>query len=121
MLRALLRLQEEGGIVIVRTKNRFTSPTPAGWADAMLNIICMAPAESQGAVAAEDHTGAPLAHGHVCELQLIHATMLKARKEFGGHNAYAAFREAAELLEFIVDGLLPPSLEGPSKAGPTQH
>ena len=29
--------------------------------------------------------------------------MLKARKEFGGHNAYAAFREAAELLACAVN------------------
>jgi hypothetical protein len=32
--------------------------------------------------------------------------MLKARKEFGGHSAYAAFREAAELLDFVVGGAL---------------
>ena len=88
VLRVLLTMVEEGAVVIVRTKNRFTCPTAAGWADAMLNFVCI----GGGAVAA----------GHVCELQLVHATMLKARKEFGGHAAYTAFREAAELLEFVV-------------------
>ena len=92
VLELLLALQEEGKIIIVRVKDRFGRPTAAGWADAMINFVCC----SGGAAAA----------AHVCELQLVHATMLKARKEFGGHAAYAAFREAAELLEFAVGGVL---------------
>ena len=73
VLRVLLEMEAEGLIRIVRFKNRFKNPTAAGWADAMLNYVCL----SGGAAAA----------GHVCELQLVHATMLKARKEFGGHAA----------------------------------
>jgi len=92
VLELLLALQEEGTILIVRTKNRFERPTAAGWADAMLNFVCPG--------------GSGAAGEHVCELQLVHATMLKARKEFGGHSAYAAFREAAELLDFVVGGAL---------------
>ena len=92
VLELLLALQKEGKIIIVRVKDRFGRPTAAGWADAMINFVC----RSGGAAAA----------AHVCELQLTHATMLKARKEFGGHAAYAAFREAAELLEFAVGGVL---------------
>jgi hypothetical protein len=92
VLRALLALQAEGRIVIVRIKDRFAHPTAAGWADAMINFVCLG--------------GGCAAAGHVCEVQLVHATMLKARKEFGGHNAYAAFREAAELLECAVGGFL---------------
>ena len=73
VLRALLALQAEGRIVIVRTKDRFSRPTAAGWADAMINFVCLG--------------GSGAAAGHVCELQLVHSTMLKARKEFGGHAA----------------------------------
>ena len=87
LLQLLLQLQAEGVITIVRKKDRFELPTAAGWADAMVNFVCSG-------------------SDHVCELQLVHATMLMARKKFGGHNAYAAFREAAELLEYVVGGLL---------------
>jgi serine/threonine protein kinase len=86
VLTALLALQAQGVIIIVRIKNRFEHPTPARWADAMVNLMCRG-------------------SEHVCELQLVHATMLKARKEFGGHNAYAAFREAAELLQFNMHSM----------------
>jgi hypothetical protein len=102
VLRLLLVMEEEGTIIIVRTKNRFMRPTAAGWADAMLNFVCLG--------------GSAMASRHVCELQLVHATMLKARKEFGGHQAYAAFREAAELLEFIVGGVLVDATEAPVAA-----
>jgi hypothetical protein len=93
VLEALLAMQAESRVVIVRVKNRFAHPTAAGWADAMVNFICLG--SSAGA-----------AGEHVCELQLVHETMLTARKEFGGHNAYAAFREAAELRECAVGGFL---------------
>ena len=93
VLLALHEMQAEGTIIIVRTKSRFMVPTAGGWADAMLNFIC----PGAGGAAGQ----------HVCELQLSHATMLKARKEFGGHKAYAAFREAMELLEHaVIGGLL---------------
>ena len=73
VLRVLLEMEAEGLIKIVRFKNRFKNPTAAGWADAMLNYVCLG--------------GGAAAASHVCELQLVHATMLKARKEFGGHAA----------------------------------
>jgi hypothetical protein len=98
MLRVLHALQAEGKISIVRVKNRFEHPTTAGWADAMVNFVCLANGDGT--------TTSSAVAGHVCELQMIHATMLKARKEFGGHSAYAAFREAAELLECAVAGVL---------------
>ena len=34
VLRLLLKMQKEGKIIIVRWKDRFKSPTAAGWADA---------------------------------------------------------------------------------------
>ena len=73
VLRALLKMKEEGLIAIVRVKHRFRHPTAAGWVDAMFNILCL--------------SGSAAAARHVCELQLMHGTMLKARKDFGGHNA----------------------------------
>jgi Ran GTPase-activating protein (RanGAP) involved in mRNA processing and transport len=87
VLHVLIAMHCSGSIAIARVKNRFANPTSAGWADAMLNFV----------VNGSDH---------VCELQLIHSEMLKARKEFGGHQAYAATREAAEVLEFAVMTLL---------------
>ena len=36
---------------------------------------------------------------HVCEVQLVHAGMLTARKHCNAHTAYAKFRSALELLE----------------------
>eukprot|EP00947_MAST-08B_sp_MAST-8B-sp1_P005278 g5278.t1 len=92
VLRLLLTMQEQGAIIIVRIKNRFAHPTAAGWADALVNFVCLG--------------GSDAAAWHVCELQLTHATILKARNEFGGHAAYAAFREAGELLEFVAAGVL---------------
>ena len=73
VLRLLLKMKEEGLIAIVRVKHRFRHPTAAGWVDAMFNILCLG--------------GGAAAANHVCELQLMHGTMLKARKEFGGHAA----------------------------------
>jgi hypothetical protein len=97
VLQLLLAMENEGRVKIVRIKNRFQTPTAAGWADARVNFVCFG--------------GGAAAAGHVCELQLVHTTMLKARKEFGGHQAYAAFREAAELLDFVVGGVLTGSAE----------
>eukprot|EP00937_MAST-01D_sp_MAST-1D-sp2_P005239 g5239.t1 len=93
VLRVVLQMRDEGKVVVVRHKDRFRAPTAAGWADAMLNIVCLGPG-----------LGGAAAAGHVCELQLVHARMLQARKELGGHSAYAAFREAAELLACAVAG-----------------
>ena len=36
---------------------------------------------------------------HICELQLVHAGMLRARKQCNAHSAYSKFRSALELLE----------------------
>jgi hypothetical protein len=98
VLQLLISMQEEGAIKIVRVKDRFTTPTAAGWADALVNLVCLAGGggdSDRGCVA------------HVCELQLMHTTMLKTRKDLGGHGAYAKFREAAELLDFVEGSILP--------------
>ena len=36
---------------------------------------------------------------HICELQLVHAGMLRARQQCNAHSAYSKFRSALELLE----------------------
>ena len=47
---------------------------------------------------------------HICEVQLVHAGMLTARKHCNAHVAYAKFRSALELLETF--GLMTPSPSG---------
>ena len=58
---------------------------------------------------------------HVCEVQLVHAGMLTARKHCNAHAAYAKFRSALELLETF--GLAPGSPEETQASGAvdTQH
>eukprot|EP00937_MAST-01D_sp_MAST-1D-sp2_P003009 g3009.t1 len=99
VLNELLKLQDEHKIRVVRIKNRFAQPTAHGWADAVLNILCLDPAGASHRTAAA--TDGERADKHVCELQLVHSKMLAARKTYGGHAAYSAFREAAELLDFV--------------------
>ena len=70
-------------IVIHRIKNRFQSPNKSGWADIMINFHFV-----------EDK------HSHVCELQIVHDSMMLVRRKMGGHNEYAMFRSASELMEF---------------------
>ena len=36
---------------------------------------------------------------HVCEVQFVHKILLAVRKNMGGHEEYAVYRSAAELLE----------------------
>merc|ERR1711934_1195506 len=72
-------------IRIIKVKDRFSTPTSGGWADAMVNFC--------------------FAHGddthHVMELQLQHAQMLVVRKEGKAHDRYNSFRSAFELLESV--------------------
>lgn len=72
-------------IRIIHLKDRFTTPTSGGWADAMVNFS--------------------FAHGddthHVMELQIQHAQMLVVRKEGKAHAMYNSFRSAFELLEAV--------------------
>merc|ERR1712010_295894 len=72
-------------IRIIHLKDRFTTPTSGGWADAMANFS--------------------FAHGDdthlVMELQIQHAQMLVVRKEGKAHEQYNSFRSAFELLEAV--------------------
>jgi len=72
-------------IEIVRVKDRFGVPSAGGWRDLMVNYVTSAST-------------------HDCEVQVVHANMLTARKGLPGHLIYARVRNASELLESV--GLL---------------
>jgi hypothetical protein len=69
-------------IVILRTKDRYSSPTSGGWMDLVMNIKFKS-----------DN------NAHVSEIQFIHEGLLSVRKTCGGHTAYNKFRSALEMLE----------------------
>ena len=60
VLHIVQEMCSEGKLMIVRCKNRFQSPTAAGWADAMLNMVCL---DNTG-----DDSGGGALSNHVCEL-----------------------------------------------------
>merc|ERR1719482_1365588 len=72
-------------IRIINIKDRFSTPTSGGWADAMVNFSFVHGDDTK----------------HVMELQLQHAQMLVVRKEGKAHNQYNSFRSAFELLEAV--------------------
>ena len=73
--------------MVVRVKDRFKHPSGGGWRDVMINFYVV----SDGAK-------------HVCEVQLVHKSLLTARKGLPGHVIYGVVRNASEVLEFL--GLL---------------
>lgn len=83
-MRVLLEEHRAGRILLTRMKDRFRQPTPAGWADAMVN-----------AVFCDDRTY------HVFELQIYHKDMLTVRSQMGGHREYATLRAGSEILCFL--------------------
>ncbi len=66
-----------------RVKNRFETPSDAGWTDMMLNFYF-----------ADDP------NHHVCEVQLIHYKMFSQRTTQDGHDGYNVFRASYELLAY---------------------
>ena len=73
--------------MVVRVKDRFKHPSGGGWRDVMINYYVVI-------------DGAK----HVCEVQLVHKSLLTARKGLPGHIIYGVVRNASEVLEFL--GLL---------------
>lgn len=71
----------EDRIRIVWIKNRWATPTSAGWADALINFYFV-----------EDPTRT------ICELQLIHKSMWRIRSNLGAHDGYDKLRVVQELL-----------------------
>ena len=73
--------------MVVRVKDRFKHPSGGGWRDVMINFYVV----GDGAK-------------HVCEVQLVHKSLLTARKGLPGHVIYGVVRNASEVLKFL--GLL---------------
>ena len=74
---------ESDEIVIVRIKDRFlTKPSQGGWRDLLINFYM-----------ADDP------NCHICEVQVVLAKMLVARKGLGGHEIFGRSRNALETLE----------------------
>jgi Ras-related protein Rab-8A len=78
---------------IKRVKPRFSKPLSSGYADILINL------------AMDDS-------GYVCEVQLAHAQLFRARRYMGGHEDYAKFRAAADL-HSIVFGDEAPAPQAP--------
>jgi hypothetical protein len=69
------------GVNVVRTKDRSNNLTSMNWMDIMMNLTLNSDASA-----------------HVCEVQIVHAKMLVARSELGGHEPYGKLRAANEIL-----------------------
>ena len=71
-------------LVVVRGKDRWTKPTPGGWADHMLNFRLKSDRNR-----------------HIVEVQIVHHKLMIAREGLDGHAAYAQGRAATETLEVL--------------------
>ena len=70
---------------VVRMKNRFASPTDAGWRDVVIN----------GRLRKDRRIR------HIVEIQLHYAPLVAVREQLGGHVIYAKQRALAEALEIV--------------------
>lgn len=77
-------LASTSSVVVVRVKDRFDTAAPGGWRDLLLNLYLR-----------DDP------NRHVCEVQLVHRTMLAARAGLPGHEVYSRTRNANEILEYL--------------------
>ena len=115
---------DDNGIVVVRVKDRFKHPSGGGWRDIMVRTprkrapCPELPSRIIPHIRRADHRRrasppppqinyyvASDANKHVCEVQLVHSSLLTARKGLPGHVIYGVVRNASEVLEFL--GLLP--------------
>ena len=81
LLRSILDDHNDEKLVVLRVKERFTSPSNGGWSDVLVNM-CFG-----------KHAAFP------SEIQFVHAKMLVLRHDLGGHQIYACYRAAVEILE----------------------
>jgi len=78
----VMKMHQEGKLEIVRIKDRFLeAPSGGGWRDIMVNI-CLTVSSVQ----------------HVAEIQIVHHSMLNARKGLDGHVVYGVVRNGLEML-----------------------
>ena len=86
------RLEQADLIVLTRCKDRFLdAPSAGGWRDCMLNFYLKSDPNK-----------------HICELQLVHAQMLTARKGLPGHAVYNRVRNAGEMLAICPNAVEQP-------------
>merc|ERR1740121_223636 len=78
-----------GVLQVLRVKDRFRTPSAGGWSDVLLN--------AQFPTTESRQTVFPF------EVQMIHSAMLTLRQDLGGHENYAKYRTAFELIE-LYDG-----------------
>jgi len=69
---------------VVRVKQRFEDPTPAGWSDVFLNVRSTTT-------------------GFTAEIQIAHSKLTTCRKGMKGHDTYHQFRGADELLHTCAE------------------
>ena len=86
MAKGVQALENCEDIIVLRVKDRFSEPTPGGWMDLMVSVMIKGDLSK-----------------HVCEVQFVHKKLLAVRKGMDGHDEYAVYRSAAELLE-VYDG-----------------
>jgi hypothetical protein len=72
-------------VVLLKVKDRYTSPAAGSWSDFL--VMFMFP----------DGAGRHIP----CEVQIMHQKLLAARKGMGAHDAYDGFRAASETLALV--------------------
>lgn len=100
-IRCINVISQRTDIVIHRIKDRFSSPTAGGWRDCLINFSFT-------------RTVDPV----ICELQMIHKTLMLARKGMAGHNDYMTYRSAIELKEFVTASMM---IQEMTRATVTSH
>ena len=80
LLDCLRHMLGRDDIEIVDFKDRMNHPTAGGWRDLLLLFRLKGCGD-----------------GHVCEVQLVHRSMLTARKGLPGHVIYGVVRNASEV------------------------
>ena len=82
VIEIMIKMHQDGKLEIVRVKDRFLeAPSSGGWRDIMVNI-CLTVGSVQ----------------HVAEIQIVHHSMLNARKGLDGHIVYNVVRNGLEML-----------------------
>lgn len=76
-----LKDQAEPDVVVCDVKDRWTDSSEGGWRD----LICILAVGPQRIM---------------CEVQVVHAKLLVARKGLDAHKAYAKYRSYFEMLNF---------------------
>lgn len=74
-------LDNDPQINILRIKNGFRKPDDTSWADCIVNFVFLGDPEE-----------------HICELQLVHVKLMRARRKMGARTTFVWYRSAVEML-----------------------